>query len=236
MLTQKEPLIGGVDNDCIVQFTDLLQIIEQPSDILVHSNYGGQIVAHVLLVFPTNQRITFQIATAILRDTLCIDRIPLVLYDSRHTLINLIKTIGSVFQHFLTSQQLQVPIISQRMFNRHILFFSRTSSAFIDIEKRTGFRKNRVIEHSQMTGSRHPVPMRSFLMEHHTKRSAFVPVLQILNRFICDNIGYIALLYHMLTIFNKIGIIVIALLMLTTQDAPVIKALRLGYQVPLTDY
>ena len=54
MFTQKEALVGGIDNNGIVQFAGLFEVIQQATDILVYSQNGSQIIAHILLVFPAD--------------------------------------------------------------------------------------------------------------------------------------------------------------------------------------
>ena len=36
MFAEEETLVGGVDNDCIVQFTNLFKIIQQTADVFVY--------------------------------------------------------------------------------------------------------------------------------------------------------------------------------------------------------
>ena len=54
VFAEEEALVGSVDDDCIVQLSGLFKIVQKAADIFVHRQHGSQVVAHVLLVFPTD--------------------------------------------------------------------------------------------------------------------------------------------------------------------------------------
>ena len=236
MFTEEETLIGGIDNNCIVQLTNLFEIIHQATDVFVHCQCGSQIIAHILLVFPTDQLFAFQVALTIFCDTLCIHRIPFVLYFGRHTFVHTVKTVGSIFQHFFTSQQFEIPVVSQSMFDRHILFTSRSSTSFVVVEQVGRFGKGSIVEDTQIAGSRHPVAVRCFLMIHHAERFALVAAFEEFDGFICDNVCCISFFNDMFTVFPEVRIVIVALFMLTAKDAPMVETLRLTDKVPLADH
>ena len=90
VLAKEEALVGSIDDDGIIQFSCFFQIVQQAAYVLVYSKNGSQIVAHVLLIFPTDQCFAFQVTFAIFGYALCISRVPFVLYFYRHTFVNAI--------------------------------------------------------------------------------------------------------------------------------------------------
>ena len=64
------------------------------------------------------------------------------------------------------------------MFDRHVLFTGCSSAAFIVVEQISRFRESGIVEYTQMTGSRHPVAVRSFLMIHHAERFVLVATFE----------------------------------------------------------
>ena len=54
MFAKEETLVGGVDNDCVVQLTNFFEIIQQAADIFVYCQNCCQIITHILLIFPAD--------------------------------------------------------------------------------------------------------------------------------------------------------------------------------------
>ena len=120
------------------------------------------------------------------------------------------------------------------MCNGHVLAARSSSSSLIVIEEGCRFREGDVVEHAQMAWCRHPVAVRRLLVEHEHERTIVACLIYECKRLVCYHVGDIALLCDRHSVFHEFRCVVVSLLFLSADDAPEIKALRLGNQMPLT--
>ena len=55
MLTEIEPLVRGIDNDCIFSQTGFVEVAQEATHIVVNRCDRSQVVLDVPLVLPTHQ-------------------------------------------------------------------------------------------------------------------------------------------------------------------------------------
>ena len=122
------------------------------------------------------------------------------------------------------------------MLDRHILFPCRFPASFVVIEQVCGFGENSIVEYTQMAGGGHPVTVGSFLMIHHAERFVLVAVFEEIDCLVGDNIRCISFFYDVLSVFPEVRVVVVALLMLAAEYAPVVKSLRFADKMPFTDH
>lgn len=58
MLAHVEALVGGVDDQRVIQQIVLLQIIEHDTDVPIHGMDHPKVIVHITLVFPLGQLLT----------------------------------------------------------------------------------------------------------------------------------------------------------------------------------
>ena len=73
-------------------------------------------------------------------------------------------------------------------------------------------------------------------MIHHAERFVLVAVFEEIDCLVGDNIRCISFFYDVLSVFPEVRVVVVALLMLAAEYAPVVKSLRFADKMPFTDH
>ena len=209
-------------------------MFHQTSNALIHRHGSCKIISHILLIFPTHKFTSRHIAFAIFLYSLGIYFIPFCLNIFRHTFIDFIQAVGCIAKHFISCKQLQIPIISKCLFKTHILLLRSASTSLIVIKESGRFREYHIVKQSQVVRCRHPVTVRSLMMEHQTERFVLIQSVNVFYSLIGYDVCHISFLNDMFTVLIEIRIIIITLFFLSGEDTPVIKSFRFGYKMPFT--
>ena len=257
VLAQEKALVGGVDDDRVVQFADLFQIIQQTPDILVDALDDGAVVLHVLLVFPARQLLLRHAAlhAFVLGDARGIGPVPvrplfgghavvgrLVLHDAAAPVVGtrhvVLVGVARGFEHVGLRQlfgghQLEVPLGPHVAAYLHRLPAGGAAAARIVVQQVERLGEDPIVVDAQVTLRRHPVAVRGLVVVEHGEGTRLVAPFEKPDGLVGDDIRDVARLDTLLAVFDKQRRIVLAL---PHEDAPEIESLRIGIEVPLADH
>ena len=257
MLAQEKALVGGVDDDRVVQFADLFQIIQQTPDILVDALDDGAVVLHVLLVFPARQLLLRHAAlhAFVLGDARGIGPVPvrplfgghavvgrLVLHDAAAPVVGtrhvVLVGVARGFEHVGLRQlfgghQLEVPLGPHVAAYLHRLPAGGAAAARIVVQQVERLGEDPIVVDAQVTLRRHPVAVRGLVVVEHGEGTRLVAPFEKPDGLVGDDIRDVARLDTLLAVFDEQRRIVLAL---PHEDAPEIESLRIGIEVPLADH
>ena len=194
------------------------------------------VIVHVALVFPFRQLLTRAFLRLEIRDDRIIIGIPSRLLCRIHIRIEMATVplqIGIGMNLILLIGHLEVVNNIHILDNTHLLRCRCRPTRILIIEI---FRKREghIVVKPQVAGVGHPSAMRGLVMQQEAEGFILVSlVAEPIQRQVGRDVGGIAFDLPLLAIVYEGRIVVIAL---ADQDVPVIKASRVGGQVPLPDH
>jgi len=257
VLAQEKALVGGVDDDRVVQLADLFQIIQQTPDILIDALDDGAVVLHVLLVFPARQLLLRHAAlhAFVLGDARGIGPVPvgplfgghavvgrLILHDAaapvvgaRHVvLVGVARGFQFVgLRQLLGGHQLEVPLGPHVAADLHRLPAGGAAAPRIVVQQVEGLGEDPIVVDAQMTLRGHPVAVRCLVVVEHGEGPRLVAPFEESDGLVGDDVRHVARFGPLLAVLDEQRRIILAL---PHEDAPEIESLRVGIEVPLADH
>ena len=216
MLSEEEALIAGEDDERVFRQTFFVEVIQNAADVFIHTLHTGQIVVHVSLVAPLHELLAGQIGGA-------------VFFIARAVIV--IPVFSLICIEIAGRHQLQIAIRHGAL-DAHVVIAHSLGAAFESVKKRRGFFVNSVLIKAEVPKRWLPLAVRRFVLAHQHERLRFVAALQPVDREIADDIGHVAFVLHRFAVIDHRWIVIGTL---PRQDVPIVKAGRVGAEVPFPD-
>ena len=237
MLAHVESLVGGVDDQRVIQQIVLLQIIEHDTDVPIHGMDHPKVIVHITLVFPLSQLLTRAFLRLEVLDDRIVIGVPSGFLVRIHAVIKLTAVLLQIgvggMDLVLLIGHFQVVYDIHILDDAHLLLRGGDAAGVIVVEV-LGQREGHIIVKTQVAGIGHPSTVRGLMVQQEAERLALVSfIVQPIKSQIGRDVRGVPFDLTLLAVIDEDGVIVIAL---AYEDVPVIETGGIGGEVPFADH
>ena len=233
VLAHIETLVGGIDNECVLQHTILTKICHETTYVVVQSACHLGIVAHIALILPLHQVLALKVLTLeIARKTIV--ESPVLLLQLGFEALDIVD-IGSG-EACLVAWEICLGVVGQVHVviggNCHFLLLGGNTT-LVGVPEVVGLLEGLVLILAEILQFGQPVAVACLVVHEEDEGAFLVAILHPADGLVGDDVGAISLFHRLASVLMMEERIVV--FALTDEDVPVVETSGFADQMPLAN-